>query len=165
MQIELTEQHRWLERLAGDWTVTGECSMGPDQPAMTTEGTESARMMHGAWLLAEGKGEMPGAGPSASLLQLGYDPARGKFVGTFTASMMTHLWVYEGSLDASGKVLTLDTVGPVFGGTEFGEPGSMAKYQDIIEIEDADHRVLRSRIQALDGQWHPVMVARYRRKG
>ena len=164
MKVELTDQHRWLEQLAGEWSVTGECSMGPDQPPMTTEMRESARTMQGAWLLAEGSGDTPDGGSMTSLLQLGYDPARGKFVGTFTASMMTHLWVYEGSLDASGKILTLDTVGPVFGGPEFGAPGTLAKYQDIIEIEDADHRVMRSRLQAPDGQWHPVMTARYKRR-
>lgn len=27
--------------------------------------------------------------------------------------MMTHLWIYEGSLDQAGRVLTLDTEGPI----------------------------------------------------
>ena len=46
--------------------------------------------------------------------------------------MMTHLWVYDGALDAAGKVLTLDAEGPSFTGD-----GTTAKYQDVIEIEGA----------------------------
>ncbi|WP_374448912.1 DUF1579 domain-containing protein [Stella sp.] len=164
MKLELLEQHRWLERLAGEWSVEGECSTGPDQPPVTTEMRESARMMGGAWLLAEGSGEMPGGGAMASLMQLGYDPAKGKFVGTFAASMMSHLWTYEGSLDPSGKILTLDTVGPSFADPAAATPGAMTKYQDIIEIVDADHRVMRSRMLGPDGEWRPVMTARYRRR-
>lgn len=61
MKVELTDQHRWLEQLAGEWSVTGECSMGPDQPPITTEMRESARTMQGAWLVAEGSGDTPTA--------------------------------------------------------------------------------------------------------
>ena len=25
-------EHQWLDRMAGEWTFTTECSMGPDQP-------------------------------------------------------------------------------------------------------------------------------------
>ena len=43
--------------------------------------------------------------------------------------MMTHLWLYEGELDAAGKVLTLDADGP-----SFTDPSATAKYQDVIEF-------------------------------
>ena len=55
---------------------------------------------------------MPGCGPSTTIMTLGYDPQKERFVGTFVASMMTHMWHYNGSLDAAEKVLTLDTEGP-----------------------------------------------------
>ena len=45
-------------------------------------------------------------------MTLGYDPVQKRFVGTFIGSMMTHMWIYNGTLDAAGKVLTLDTEGP-----------------------------------------------------
>jgi hypothetical protein len=54
---------------------------------------------------------------------------------------MTHLWPYNGTLDAAGKVLTLDSEGPSFSGD-----GTMAKYQDIIEFIGDDHRTLSSQI-------------------
>ena len=76
-------------------------------------------------------------------MTLGYDPAKKAFVGTFIGSMMTHLWVYDGELDAAGKVLTLDAEGPSFAATD-----KMAKYKDAIEIKSDDHRVLTSRSSA-----------------
>jgi hypothetical protein len=71
--------------------------------------------------------------------------------------MMTHLWIYEGSLD--GNTLTLDCEGPTMTGD-----GGTARYQDIIELESDDHRILRSRMFGQDGQAQVFMTAHYRRK-
>jgi hypothetical protein len=71
---------------------------------------------------------------------------------------MTHLWIYNGSLDATGRILTLDAEGPSFAGD-----GAMAKYQDIIEFENDDLRTLSSQILGPDGQWFRFMTACYRR--
>jgi len=40
----------------------------------------------------------------------------------------------------------------------------MAKYQDIIEFVDDDHRILSSQVLGTDGQRQPFMKAHYRRK-
>ena len=92
-------------------------------------------------------------------MTLGYDPAKGRFVGTWIGSMMTHLWVYDGELDPAGRVLTLNSEGPSMTGD-----GSLAKYQDIVEFTSDDHRVLTARAQATDGSWQPLMMVHYRRK-
>lgn len=92
-------------------------------------------------------------------MTLGYDPKTQRFVGTFIASMMTHLWPYNGTLDADRKVLTLDSEGP-----SFTDDGSMAKYQDIIEFIDDNHRTLSSRFQLPDGTWKHFMTGHYYRK-
>jgi hypothetical protein len=162
MQAKPQKEHEWLQRLVGEWTFEGECSMGPDQPPMKNTGVESVRSLGGLWTIGEGRGEMPdGGGPMTSIMTLGYDPQKGTFVGSFVASMMTHLWIYErGTLDASGKVLTLDARGPSFSGD-----GTMADYQDMIELLGDDHRTLSSRVRGEDGTWSPVfMSAHYRRK-
>jgi Protein of unknown function (DUF1579) len=72
--------------------------------------------------------------------------------------MMTHLWLYNGSLDAEEKVLTLDTEGPNF------SQSAIAKYQDIIEFVSDDHRVMTSQILMDDGNWNQFMTAHYRRQ-
>jgi hypothetical protein len=91
-------------------------------------------------------------------MTLGYDPQSKKFVGSFIASVMTHLWPYNGTLDAANKVLTLDSEGP-----SFADDGTMAKYQDIIEFISPDHRTLSSQWLGPDGKWNPFMKAHYRR--
>lgn len=157
MQAEPQNEHRWLERLVGEWTYECEAMMGPDQPPMKHTGTESVRSIGGLWVQCEGKGQMPGGGPATMMITLGYDPLKKRFVGTFIGSMMTHLWIYDGGLN--GNVLTLDAEGP-----SFTDPKKTARYQDIIEIVSDDHHVLSSQFQGDDGTWHRFMTAHYRRK-
>jgi hypothetical protein len=44
---------------------------------------------------------------------VGYDPQKKKYVGTWVDSVTPYLWTYEGSLDASGRILTLETEGRI----------------------------------------------------
>jgi len=158
MNVEPQPEHQWLHRLIGDWTCEFECDMGPDQPTKQT-GMASVRSLGGLWIINEGQGEVPGGGVSQSVLTIGYDPAKRTFRGTFIASVMTHLWIYDsGALDAAGKVLTLNAEGPSFSGE------GMANYQDIIEWIDDDHHTLSSRIQGPDGNWTHFMTGHYYRK-
>src|SRR5690349_22514050 len=148
MFSEPQKEHRWLDRLVGEWTSESECSMGPDQPVMKTQGVEVVRSLGGLWIVAEGEGEMSDGGAAKSIMSIGYDPQSKRYVGTFIASMMSHLWIYNGSLDAAEKVLTLDADGPDFAGK------STAKYKDSIEFVDDDHRIMTSRVLGEDGTWN-----------
>lgn len=121
MHVEPVKEHRWLQKLVGEWSFAGEASMGPDKPPEKFTGTESVRAIGEIWTVAEGQGEMPGGGPSTTMMSLGYDPQQQRFVGTWLGSMMAHLWIYHGSLDAAGNVLTLEAEGPSIGGREAGE--------------------------------------------
>ncbi|MCU0705311.1 MAG: DUF1579 domain-containing protein [Fimbriiglobus sp.] len=159
MKVEPQAEHRWLEQLAGEWEWEMVAPAGPDQPPSQHTGTESAHMLN-VWALCHGTYAMPDGGTARTLMTLGFDPTKGKFVGTFVGSMMTHLWVYEGELDPAGKVLTLNADGP-----NFADPIKTAKYQDVIEVVSPDHRTLTSRFQGEDGQWVQFMHADYRRKG
>src|SRR5262249_30739426 len=122
MKTEPQQEHHWLEKLVGEWTFESEAIMGPGQPPVKSRGTETVRSIGGLWVQCEGQGEMPGGGPVTSVITLGYDPVKSRFVGTFIASMMANLWVYEGRLDAAAKVLTLDVEGP-----SFADPTKTAK--------------------------------------
>ena len=156
MEVEVREEHRWLQKLAGEWTFEAETVASPTFPASKHPGTESARSLDGVWMVLEGRGEAPGGDSGKSIMTLGFDPAKGRFVGTFVASMMHHLWIYEGELDAGRNALTLHTEGP---GVE--DDGRMAKYRDVITFEDDDHRVMTSSYQRDDGTWQLFMTARY----
>ncbi|HTN73588.1 MAG TPA: DUF1579 domain-containing protein [Pirellulaceae bacterium] len=159
MQAQPQQEHHWLQKLVGQWNVEMEYQMGPDSEPGKNTGTESVRSLGGLWTIGEGRGQSPEGGEADSIMTLGYDPVKQKFVGTFIASMMAHLWPYEGTLDATGKVLTLESEGPdVSGGP------TMAKYRDVIEFLSDDHRTLSSHIVSADGTpGKPFMVAHYRR--
>ena len=158
MQVEVKNEHHWLLKMLGDWTYESECIMGPDQPPSKSTGSESVRSVGDVWVMCEG--EMPCEGkPMTTVMTLGYDTAKKRFVGTFLGSMMTNLWVYDGSLDAAGKVLTLNAEGP-----SFADPNKTTMYHDMIEFHSDDHRTLSSEYLADDGKWHKFMNVHYRRK-
>ncbi len=151
-------EHQWLEKLLGEWTCEGECDMGPDQPKMKHTSKVSGRSLGGLWIMLEMTMPAPdGNGASTSVMSLGYDPELQKYVGTFFGSMMTNLWIYSGTVDASGKTLTLDTRGPKFEGS--GQTG----YQDIIEWTGDDEWTLSSQFKLDDGSWKHFMTATHRR--
>lgn len=157
-EVEVLEQHRWLLQLVGAWAMTGEADMGPDQPVCHSDGTEHVRALGELWIVGEGTGGMPGGGTAQMRLTLGYDPEKKAFVGSWVGSMMTHMWVYQGQLDAAKKVLTLDTEGPSFLGD-----GKTARYQDVITLIDANTRSLHSQTLDDKGQWKRFMTATYKR--
>lgn len=159
MHAEPQQEHHWLDQLVGEWAYEHEAKMAPDVPPEKFKGQESVRSLGGLWVLCDGQGEMPGGGTARTQMTLGYDPAKQRYVGTFIGSMMTYLWMYEGELDSSRKVLTLNAEGPSFAGD-----GTMAQYRDVIEIKSDDHRTLSSYVLGADGKWSNFMHAHYRRK-
>jgi Protein of unknown function (DUF1579) len=158
MQATLQKQHQWLDRLIGDWTYESECQMEPNQPPFKSQGTEIVKSLSGLWIVGEGQSELPNGETGSTIITLGYDPNRDRYVGTFVCSMMSHLWIYDGSLDATETVLTLDTEGPSCTQT------ALSKYQDIITFVSDDHRMLTSQILGEDGNWQHFMTGHYWRK-
>jgi hypothetical protein len=159
MKADVQREHRWLQQLVGEWTYEGECAGEPGQPSQKWRGTETVRTVGDAWVLCEGHGQMPDGDAATTLVTLGYDPQRHRFVGTFIGSMMSFLWIYEGTLDAAERALSLHAEGPSMAGD-----GSMAKYQDVVEITGENARTLTSYVRADGGEWRAFMTAHYRRK-
>jgi Protein of unknown function (DUF1579) len=158
MHTEPQKQHQWLDQFIGEWTSETEWSMGSDQPPSKSKGTEVVRSLGGIWIIAEGVSEMPDASSGKTMMTLGFDPQSDRFVGTFIGTMMTHLWIYNGSLDTTEKILTLDTEGLNFA------QSAMTKYKDIIEFVSHEHRIMTSQILGDDGNWLQFMTAHYRRQ-
>lgn len=158
MQAEPQKEHQWLQQFVGNWTYESEGMCGPDQAPVKSTGREKVRSIGGLWIISEGEGEMPGGGLANTLMTLGYNPVKKRFVGTWLGSMMTHLWIYDGSLDPTGKVLTLNTEGP-----SFTSESKLAQYKDVFELASPDHRILTSHSLGDDGKWTQFMTAHYRR--
>ena len=156
-KVEPRNEHRWLGKLVGDWSSDAQMSMEP--AGGSSRGSETVRTLGDLWVLCEGTGEMPGGGIAKMLMTLGYDPAKQRFIGTWVGSMMTHMWIYEGSLDATQRILTLESEGPSMSGD-----GTIGRYRDVIELLGDDHRTLTSHALGPDGQWQQFMTVHYRRR-
>lgn len=163
MNVEAQREHQWLHRLVGEWAYETEAGE-PGKPTEKCSGTETVRSLGGLWVLCEGRGEMPGGGMASTVMTLGYDPRRRRYVGTWVGSMMPWLWVYDGFLDADKHALTLETEGPSF--SPEGQPvdSKLAKYRDTIEFISDEHRMLVSQVLGEEGVWQSFLRAHYRRR-
>jgi hypothetical protein len=153
------KEHAWLAQLAGDWESDVEVSFTSPPIHEKSTGTESARMVGGFWLVADAKSTSPMNPPWISVVTLGYDQERERYVGTAVDSMTSHLWQYEGTLDAERNVLTLTTEGPCP-----LTPGRAARFRETIEIKDKDHKIFTSFMQSGNGEWERVLTVTSVRK-
>lgn len=144
-------EHEWLKQFVGQWESQAEAVMVPGEPAVTCNGEMSYRMLGDLWLI--GDATMAAADPPVRAIQtIGYSPEQKKYVGTWVDSMFNHLWQYEGSVDESGRILTLEADGP-----NLASPGETTKYRDVYEFKSADHIVATSSMLGPDGQWVTFM--------
>lgn len=151
-------EHEWFNQLVGEWNVESECTMGPDQPPTKSTSSLSCRMLNGMWLICEW--DMPSNENESmnSIMTVGYDIKHEQYTGTFIASCMSKLWLYEGSMKDSGRKLVLNSEGPAFDGK------GISKYQDIITLDTNDHWMFSSQYQDADGNWNLFMTGHHNRK-
>lgn len=156
MGTKPVEQHKWLQKLVGEWKTEAEMFMGPEQ-SMKATGTESCKSVGGLWAFAQGKSQMPDGTSMEHYATLGYDVSFNEYRGCWFASMSSHLWKQTGTLSEDGKKMTLECVGP----NMFGE--GTANYRDIIEIQDDNHRTLSSYGPDEKGEMQLFMRVQYTR--
>jgi hypothetical protein len=144
------KEHEWLKKFEGEWVSTSEMTMPGAPEPMKCSGTENAKMLGGFWVVCRGSGEMMGTTMSYSMT-LGYDAAKKRYVGTMIDSMMPKMWQYEGSLDESGKILTLETTGPCP-----MRGGAMTDFKEIVEFKSDTHRTFTSMFKDEKGEWVTV---------
>ena len=130
---------------------------GPGVPEMKCEGKVTGRMLGGYWLVNEMKSNL-GEVEMQALQTVGYDPEKKKYVGTWVDNMMNLMWHYEGSVDESGKILTLEAEGPNMMGGE-----GKSKYRDVYEFKSDDEIAATSQVQGPDGEWVTFMNGTYKR--
>ena len=84
---EVLKEHAFLEKMVGDWTVAASDMTG-DKPWQ-----ETVRSLQGIWFVAEGAGQMSDGKQATTILTLGYDSSKGKYVGSWIGSMMDYMIV------------------------------------------------------------------------
>ena len=151
------KEHAWLQRFLGTWDNQGECYMDPAKTTKFT-GSETSRKLGGFWVITEGKGEM-GDMKMSSILTLGYDADKQKFIGTWVDSVSGYLWKYEGNLSEDGNTLTLETQGPCP-----MHDNKIMSVKEMVEFKGTEDKVFTSWIKNDDGQWNKTVVVNSHRK-
>lgn len=152
-------QHAFLERLVGDWhmvSATGYPDYDPSDPKQRC--TETIKSVGGLWIVSEGRGAMPDGTGMTTVLTLGFDPAKGQYVGSWIGSMMATFWTYTGWMEPDGKTLVLEAIGPKFDGS-----GEMTTYRDIVTLHDDDTRTFSGSVVQPDGSFQQFMSSDFKR--
>ncbi|POO56384.1 DUF1579 domain-containing protein [Agrobacterium rosae] len=154
------KEHAFLERLVGEWVMISSTGYeGYDPGDAEQRFTESIKSVGGLWIVSDGRGKMPDGTPMAAIITLGFDPAKGHYVGSWIGSMMTTLWVYKGWLEPDGKTLVLEAQGPKFDGS-----GEIATYHDVLTLHDDNSRTFSGSVLQPDGSFKQFMSSEFRRK-
>jgi hypothetical protein len=133
-----TSEHELLKSFCGEFVASSDHS----------EAQETARMIGDLWLLIEGNG-MAGSIPHNYLFTIGFDKAKGKYVGSFVCAMMDRQWLYEGH--RSGDRICLYSTGPACDGS-----GAEWQYRDWFWM-DGPNRMLMSEHLDDAGNWNEFM--------
>lgn len=153
-----TKKHQWLQKFVGEWSVNQTAKMGPGQPEMKSSGTIVSRRLGDFWVINELKSEMLGT-TVTGIQTIGYDSKKEKYVGTWVDSMTDYIWRYEGTVDATGMILTLNAEGP-----DMSVEGKTTQYQDVYEFTSENEINVYSKMLGDDGKWVTFMSGKGTRK-
>ncbi len=148
-------EHELLKSDVGTWDASIEITVAPGSPAQVSQGVARNRLACGGfWLITDFRNETTGFEGHAIY---GYDPAKGKYVGTWVDPMRTFIAVSEGTYDPLTRTMTMifETGGP---------QGKPMKWREVTERKDDDTRLWRSLVVGADGQEFEVMRAHYTRR-
>lgn len=150
--------HDVLKADLGTWNAAVEVVSAPGAPAMTSTGVETNVLgCGGLCLVTDFKGTMM---PGVSFEGHGvvtYDPAKKKYVGSWTDSMSTGLAMSEATWDPAKKALTGWMEGPDM-------TGAVVKTRSVSEHKDAKTRVLTVYAPGPGGKEFQMMRIVYTKK-
>ena len=141
---KVLDEHRWLLQFVGEWKIDGDDGVGTETVTAIGENWITGKMV---WTGSE-------MGDMESIVTVGFDDAKGRFVGSWAGTMINMMWFYDGYLE--GNRLVLESEGPNFDGT----PGT-SLYRDIMILDDENHRRLVGEIQGKDGNWTQFMETKF----
>jgi len=151
-------EHKLFQEDAGTWDATVEMFMAPGAPPMVSKAVETNTLgCGGLCLISDFKGEMApgqafhGHGTSA------WDPAKKRYVGTWTDSMSAGIAVGESTYDPATKTVTGWMEGPDM-------TGKVVKSKAVSEYKDANTRVFTMYQAGPDGKEVQGMKITYTRR-
>lgn len=151
-------EHKIFDEDAGTWDATVETFMAPGAPPMVSKGVETNLVgCGGLCLISDFMGEMGPGQPFHGHGTTAWDPAKKKYVGTWTDSMSAGIMVGESSYDSVTKTTTGWMEGPDM-------TGKVVKSKAVVQYKDPNTRVFTMYQVGPDGKEVPGMKISYTRK-
>jgi len=150
-------EHEVLKMDVGTWDAVVEMTPAPGAPAMTSKGVEVNTIgCSGLCIITDFKGEAMGA-PFHGHGVMAWDPAKKKYVGSWTDSMSAGIAVGESTYDPAAKKWT--------GWMEAADmTGKVVKSRSVVEVRDASTRVFTMYSPGPDGKEMEGMRITYTRR-
>jgi hypothetical protein len=150
-------EHKLFEMDAGTWDATVEMWMAPGTPPMVSQGVETNTIgCGGLCLIGDFKSVMAGA-PFHGHGTTAWDPAKKKYVGSWTDSMSAGISLSEATYDPATKTSTGWMEGPDM-------TGKVVKTKAVGQYKDANTRTFTMYTTGPDGKEVPSMKITYKRK-
>jgi hypothetical protein len=152
------KEHEALKVFEGEWTFQGKFFMDPAQPPMEMNGSETSKMILNGWYLnSEVKSTFAGA-PFEGRWTMTYSVLKKKYQASWIDSMMGHVFVSEGDVDATGKIFSLS-------GEGFDPQTSKPiKERWVVEVKDADTHTMTFHSTGADGKEKKTGEITYKKK-
>lgn len=153
----VTKEHGFLKKFVGQWKMENAGAPGEDKPETKVIGTMKSSMLGDLWIVNSANYDFGGT-KVKTLQMIGYDAKKKKYVGIWADSMINFMWRYEGTVDKSGKKLTLEAKGP-----SMTDENKMENYRDAYEFKDDNTIIATSSMQGEDGKWKVFMTGTAKR--
>jgi hypothetical protein len=151
-------EHQIFKQDEGTWDATVEMFPGPGAPPMMSKGVETNTVgCGGLCLISDFRGEMMPGQTFHGHGTTAYDPAKKKYVGSWTDSMSAGLLIAESTYDATSKSATGWMEGPDM-------TGKVTKMKSVVEYRDASTRVFSMYGPGPDGKEGLGMRITYKRR-
>jgi hypothetical protein len=151
---DLPKECAVFEKDVGTWDAVIKVFGAPGQVVNETKGVANNHLIAaGRWLVMDFKGDGGFEGHGI----YGFDPARGKYVGTWVDTMRTALAQLEGTWDADKRTMT-------FVGEMKTADGRTVRWREVTEHVDDRTQVYRSIVPTPDGKEHVALEVVYRRR-
>ena len=147
--------HELMKPMAGNWKTTSKTWMEPGEPKISEGTCESTWILGNRYLQSSYKGAMEGM-PFEGVGIMGYDNVKKEFVSVWMDNMSTGVAMSDGMMDASGKVLTMNSM--------MADPqtGKMVPYKFVTTVKDNDMYTM-TMSSVMDGKERMDMEITYTR--
>lgn len=152
------EEHKFLEKFAGDWTFESTMWMDPSQPAVKTAGEATAKMILGDRYLQTHHKSEDEQMPFEGMALTAFDKVKKEYLSTWVDNMGTGIMMFRGKVsDTDGTMeMEADYLNPMTNQQE--------RHKTVETIIDEDTYKMEYFVQAPGQEEYRTMEVIYTRK-